>query len=148
MPGRFRADELVLPLDTPFDEDEALMAHVAVGIARAGGKMFEGRLLESRVGRLLGARFPRVGISPWDLRLADGTTIEVRSGTNRFSLRGPQAVDLWISCRSQQVRWFAMQTVSGTSSPPAQRSLPSPRRVAPCPYRRSPRCARCARSRT
>ena len=96
MPGRFRDDELVLPLSEPFDEDEALMAHVAVGIARAGGKMFEGRLLECRVGRLLGARFPRVGISPWDLRLPDGTTIEVKTGTRRFSLYGPKVVDLWI----------------------------------------------------
>jgi hypothetical protein len=96
MPTRLQADELELPLDRPFDADEELLAQVSVGIARAGGKMFEGRLLECRVGRLLDARFPRVGISPWDLRLADGTTIEVRTGTTRFSLRGPKRVDLWI----------------------------------------------------
>jgi hypothetical protein len=79
----FGANSVYIEIARHLDADEELLAQVAVGIARAGGKMFEGRLLECRVGRLLDARFPRVGISPWDLRLADETTIEVRSGTSQ-----------------------------------------------------------------
>lgn len=116
MPPRLRPDEVELPAIGTFDADEALLAQVSVGIARAGGKMFEGGLLECRVGRLLGARFPRVEISPWDLRLDDGTEIEVRSGTSRFSLRGPRTSISGCSSASRQEASSGMRTTSSTSS--------------------------------
>jgi hypothetical protein len=87
---------LVLPSVDSFTADELLLARVTVGIARAGGAMFTGRLLECRVARLLDAHFPTRGTSSWDLRLADGTRIEVRSGHGSFSLNGSKRVDVWI----------------------------------------------------
>jgi hypothetical protein len=52
--------------------------------------------LECMVARLLGARFPLLGTSPWDLILLDGTRIEVRSGTLSFSLGGKKDVHVWV----------------------------------------------------
>lgn len=62
---------LVLPDPSTFNEDERLLARVAVGWARNPGSMFESRLLEAHAGRLMSAEFPRTAISPWDLRLGD-----------------------------------------------------------------------------
>ncbi len=44
--------------------------------------------------RLLGASFPRLGISPWDLILDDDTRIEVKSAQRRFTLGGSKDVDV------------------------------------------------------
>jgi len=87
---------LVLPALETFTPDELMAARVYIGVARGGGAMMRGRILESHVARLLDAEFPCLGISPWDLRLADGTLIEVRSGSKKFALAGGKQVDVWI----------------------------------------------------
>lgn len=87
---------LALPELESFSDDEKLLARVTIGIVRGGGAMYNGRFIECIVARLLGASFPRVGTSPWDLVLGDGTRIEVRSGTTSFSLKGVKDVDLWV----------------------------------------------------
>ena len=87
---------LSLPELHSFSEDERLLAQVTIGIVRGGGAMYSGRFIECIVARLLGARFPMLGISPWDLLLLDGTRIEVRSGATSFSLKGVKDVDLWV----------------------------------------------------
>lgn len=87
---------LELPEIDSFTEDEILMARVSIGIVRAGGSMYSGRLLECSVARLLGASFPEFGTSPWDLIMDDGTRIEVRSGASAFSLRGRKNVHVWV----------------------------------------------------
>jgi hypothetical protein len=116
--------------------------------------MFEGRPLECRVGRLLGARFPRVGISPWDLRLADGTTIEVRSGTNRFSLHGPKVVDLWVFVQkpagplvrdADSLRYFVATNATIASVAPPSRSLSAQKAAALCEMCTEPNLRRTVR---
>lgn len=87
---------LTLPDFDSFSDDEKLLAQVTIGIVRGGGAMYSGRLIECIVARLLAARFPVLGISPWDLLLSDGTRIEVRSGANSFSLKGVKDVDVWV----------------------------------------------------
>jgi hypothetical protein len=87
---------LTLPDIESFTTDELLAARVQIGMARAGGTMIQGRILESRIARLLHAEFPALGTSPWDLRLRDGTLIEVRSGAKTFALSDGKQVDLWI----------------------------------------------------
>jgi hypothetical protein len=101
---------LELPAPDSFDDDEALWARVAVGIARGGGAMFQGRLLECRIARLLNASFPCQGISPWDLRLRDGILVEVRSGSRAFSLRGNKHVDVWIFVPKADTREYFVAT--------------------------------------
>src|SRR5687767_7277408 len=87
---------LSLPNLNSLDEDEQLLARVTVGIVREGGAMYFGRFIECVVARLLDARFPLLGTSPWDLILLDSTRIEVRSGATFFSLKGVKDVDLWV----------------------------------------------------
>jgi hypothetical protein len=94
---------LHLPSASSFDADENLFAQVVVGWARRSGSMFEGRLLEAHVARLLGAHFPETAISSWDLQLDDGTRIQVRSATpgNAFKLgdgqhAGAAPTDVWV----------------------------------------------------
>jgi hypothetical protein len=87
---------LSLPDFNSFSDDEKLLARVTVGIVRGGGAMYGGRFIECIVARLLDARFPLLGTSPWDLLLVDGTRIEVRSGATCFSLKGVKDVDLWV----------------------------------------------------
>lgn len=91
-------DELELPDIKDFNNDERLFAQFAVGVARAGGALFLGRLLECRVGRLLNAQFPRYGISPWDLRLKGGLQVEVKTGVKSFSLanKGSKEAHVWV----------------------------------------------------
>lgn len=79
---------LSLPDLDSFSDDEKLLAQVTIGIVRGGGAMYSGRFIECIVARLLGALFPLLGTSPWDLLLLDGTRIEVRSGATSFSLKG------------------------------------------------------------
>lgn len=89
-------ETLDLPEISTFTEDELLLARVSVGIVRSGGVMYEGRLLECTVARILKAKFPRFGTSPWDLLMEDGTRVEVRSGTKSFSLKGKKDVHCWV----------------------------------------------------
>jgi len=87
---------LSLPELDSFSDDEKLLAQVTIGIVRGGGAMYSGRFIECIVARLLSARFPMLGTSPWDLALLDGTRIEVRSGATSFSLKGVKDVDVWV----------------------------------------------------
>ncbi|MFM7182562.1 MAG: hypothetical protein ACKO2G_14015 [Verrucomicrobiales bacterium] len=99
-PKKHRASSPLETLDLPdistFSEEELLVAQVSVGIVRSGGVMYEGRLLECTVARILKAKFPRFGTSPWDLLMEDGTRVEVRSGTKSFSLKGKKDVHCWV----------------------------------------------------
>lgn len=88
---------LELPEIESFTEDEQLLARVSVGIVRGGGAMYHGRLFECAVARLLDAKFPLLGTSPWDLILNDGTRVEVRSGATKFGrLMGVKDVHAWV----------------------------------------------------
>jgi len=89
-------ERLELPDLESFTDDEILMSRVAVVIVRAGGAMYTGRYLECVVAGLLGAHFPRFGVSPWDLVLPDGTRIEVKSGTKCFTLGMGKDVHVWV----------------------------------------------------
>jgi hypothetical protein len=96
VPDPIERATLDLPSLESFTEDEELLARVTIGIVRAGGAMYTGRFLECVAARVLDAAFPTAGISPWDLLLADGTHVEIRSGTTNFSLSGRKTVDVWI----------------------------------------------------
>ena len=109
-----------------FGEDEKLFARVAIGWARNGGKMFEGRLLEAHVARVLDAEFPPVAISPWDLRIG-GIHIQVRSASQgkSFKLRGDdekidEGINVWVLVEKpqeattearQHLRYFVLSRV-------------------------------------
>ena len=104
-----RLDIEAIAIDS-FDEDEKLFARVAIGWARNGGKMFEGRLLEAHVARVLNAEFPPIAISPWDLRV-DGIHIQVRSASQgkTFKLRSDdekidEGIKVWVLVESPEQR--------------------------------------------
>jgi hypothetical protein len=88
--------KLKLPSLDSFTDDERRLAQVTVGIVRAGGAMYTGRFLECVVAGLLKARFPRTGVSTWDLVTSEDIRIEVKSGTTRFSLGDGKDVHVWV----------------------------------------------------
>jgi hypothetical protein len=95
-------------------------------MARSGGTMIQGRVIECTLAQLLNADFPRLGTSSWDLRMRDcGALVEVRSRARSFSLLGTQHVDVW------------MFIAKAGSEPPAY-FVATPSEVA-APRRRSPR---------
>lgn len=91
-----------LPEVDDFSADERLLARFIVGAVRSGGTMFEGRLYECLLSRILDADLPPRGVWPWDLRLRDHddphqrTRIEVRSGRNSVSIDGGRDAHVWI----------------------------------------------------
>lgn len=104
-----------LPVWDDFTPDEQVLARFTVGVARAGGAMFEGRLIECQVARLLGARLPALGTSPWDVRFGD-IDIEVKSAgiDQRFSLQKahPDGVTVWVLVRKldgyREVQYYVL----------------------------------------
>lgn len=94
-----------LPEIVDFTDDERLLARFVVGAIHSGGTMFEGRLFECLLSRLLGADLPPRGVWPWDLRLRDHddvsqrTRVEVRSGATALSIEGGRHVHVWIFVR-------------------------------------------------
>lgn len=91
-----------LPAIEEFTEDERLLARFVVGSIHSGGTMFEGRLYECLLSRILDADLPPRGVWPWDLRLrdhkepTDRTRIEVRSGRDSVSIAGGRDAHVWI----------------------------------------------------
>lgn len=98
-----------LPDVDDFTDDERLLARFVVGAIHSGGTMFEGRLIECLLSRVLGADLPPRGVWPWDLRLRDHddvsqrTRIEVRSGASSLSIEGGQDAHVWILARKATV---------------------------------------------
>jgi hypothetical protein len=88
-----------LPPIADFDADQELLARFVIGSIVSGGTMFEGHLHECRVARLLGGKLAPRGVWPWDVRLNDGTRIEVRSGARSFELDGGREGDVWVFVR-------------------------------------------------
>ena len=87
-------------LDDPsVNADELLLARFVIGSIRMGGTMFDGRLHECRVARLVGGDLAPRGVWPWDVKLSDGTRLEVRSSVSSFEIDGGRHADVWVFAR-------------------------------------------------
>lgn len=106
---RAPSDVNPLPEIDDFTDDERLLARFVVGAIHSGGTMFEGRLFECLLSRLLRADLPPRGVWPWDLRLRDDddasqrTRVEVRSGAKTLSIDGGRHAHVWIFVRKATV---------------------------------------------
>lgn len=86
-------------VDRALDEDELHFARVLVSTASGYGTMFRGRFVECQIARLLHARHPPRGTSPWDLWLPGRGGIEVKSsagGSFAISEKADKDVRAWI----------------------------------------------------
>ena len=105
-------------LDDPgVNVDELLLARFVIGCIRMGGTMFEGRLHECRVARLVDGDMAPRGVWPWDVRLDDGTRLEVRSSASAFEIDGGREADVWV---------FVRKALSGIPGDPPEQYFVAP----------------------
>lgn len=96
-------NEVDLPSLGDLNEDDELYLRYMLALAEHGA-MVRGRYVEAHVARLLGAVFPTVGISPWDLQIPGSPPIpiQVKSSQDKsFKLNGFFNNDLavWVFVR-------------------------------------------------
>lgn len=77
--------------------DQGWLQRCRMGETRLPGnqKVFEGRLLEAHIGRVVNAEFPPTAISPWDLRVDGSIYVQVKTAGEgkAFSLAGGKVKD-------------------------------------------------------